>query len=156
MMVTDVRVVFNDVFAWDGWGGKFNLAAGKCRLCLFDLSGAADASLTLLKPFIAIATDLRTNGSNLKKVTVRSCCTHIATTLAQRFDIEPARMLFIEYYPRTSYGRNKEHTIAERFDLVDMVWQDEKALLPKWRPLEGPLLDTARSLLRIARESAPF
>jgi hypothetical protein len=150
--VNEARVVFNDVFTWDGWGGKFNLAAGKCRLCLFDLN----ASLTLLKPFIAIATDLRTNGSNLKKVTVRSCSTHIATTLAQRFDIEPARMLFVEYYPRTSYGRNKEHTIAERFDIVDMVWRDDKALHPKWRPLEGPLLETVRSLLWIAREAAPF
>ena len=154
--MSEARVVFNDVFAWDGWGGKFNLAAGKCRLCLFDLSGTRDASLTLLKPFIAIATDLRTNGSNLKKVTVRSCCTHIATTLAQRYDIEPARMLFVEYYPRTYYGRHKEHAIPERFDIVDMVWMDNKALHPKWRPLEGPLLETVRHLLGIARERAPF
>jgi hypothetical protein len=155
-MVNEARVMFNDVFDWDGWGGKFNLAAGKCRLCLFDLSGTQDASLTLLKPFIAIATDLRTNGSNLKKVTVRSCCTHIATTLARRFDIEPARMLFVEYYPRTLYGRHKEHTIRERFDIVDMVWLDDKALHPKWRTVEGPLLETVRSLLGIARETAPF
>jgi hypothetical protein len=154
--VNEARVVFNDIFTWDGWGGKFNLAAGKCRLCLFDLSGTTDASLTLLKPFIAIATDLRSNGSNLKKVTVRSCCTHIATTLTQRFEIEPGRMLFVEYYPRTCYGRDKEHTIPERFDIVDMVWCDDKALHPKWRPLDGPLLETARSLLGIAREAAPF
>ncbi|MDJ0781293.1 MAG: hypothetical protein QNJ22_04940 [Desulfosarcinaceae bacterium] len=150
------RVVFNDIFAWDGWGGRFNLAAGKCRLCLFDLSGTDDSSLTLLKPFIAIATDLRADGSNLKKVTVRACCTHIATTLARRFAIEPARMLFVEYYPRTHYGRQQEHTIPERYDIVDMVWQDEKALHPKWRPLEGPLLETVRSLLGIARKTAPF
>lgn len=155
-MVSGVRVVFNDIFAWDGWGGKFNLAAGKCRLCLFDLSDTADPSLTILKPFIAIATDLRSNGSNLKKVTVRSCCTHIATTLARRFDIEPARMLFVEYYPRTHYGRNREHTIPERFDVVDMAWMDDNALHPKWRPLEGPLLKTVRALLAIARQAAPF
>jgi hypothetical protein len=112
--------------------------------------------LTLLKPFVAIATDLRANGSNLKRVTVRSCCSHIATTLARRFDLEPSRMLFVEYYPRTRYGRNKEHTIPERYDIVDMVWQDDKALHPKWRPLEGPLLETVRDLLGIAREKAPF
>jgi hypothetical protein len=65
-------------------------------------------------------------------------------------------MLFVEYYPRTHYGRHKEHTIPERFDIVDMVWMDNKALHPKWRPLEGPLRETVRHLLGIARERAPF
>lgn len=154
--MNQARMVFNDIFAWDGWGGRFNLAAGKCRLCLFDLSDAQDVSLTLLKPFIAIAADLPTNGSNLKQVTVRACCTHIATTLAHRFSIEPARMLFIEYYARTHYGRDNEHTIPQRYDIVDMVWEDDKALHPKWRPLDGPLLETVRMLLGIARETKPF
>ena len=34
----DAVKLFDDVLHWEGYGGKFNLAAGRCRLRLFDLS----------------------------------------------------------------------------------------------------------------------
>jgi hypothetical protein len=75
--------IFDDVLIWEGYGGKFNLAAGRCRLRLFDLSKGDDESVPLLKPIIAVVSDLP--GDRLpamKKVSVRACISHVATTIA--------------------------------------------------------------------------
>lgn len=138
--------IFDDILNWDGYGGKFNLAAGRCRLRLFDISKDGEA-IPLLKPIIAIVSDLP--GDRLpamKKVSVRACISHIATTIVHRFKIDPGRMVLIEYYPRETYGQRSEKIIPERFDVVDLKWHGNKALFPGWRPLKPPLLDTVREL----------
>ena len=33
-------LIVDDVFAWEGWGGRLRLEAGKCRLKIFDLRKA--------------------------------------------------------------------------------------------------------------------
>jgi hypothetical protein len=39
------------------------------------------------------------------------------------------------------YGQHQEHTIAEKYDLVEFNWHRDKAIEPKWRTLKPPLLD---------------
>lgn len=140
--------IFDDIFLWDGYGGRFNLAAGRCRLRLFDLSKDRTEGISQLKPIIAVVSDLP--GDRLpamKKVSVRACISHVATTIIHRFKLDPARMLLVEYYPRETYGRQSEKVIPEKFDVVDLKWHGDKALFPNWRPLKPPLLDSVRALL---------
>ena len=75
------------------------------------------------------------------KMTVRSCCSHIATKVAKAQAIPPHRMQLIEHYPQVVYGEGGKQQIPLKFDVVELVWEGDKALHPKWRPLEGPLFD---------------
>ena len=140
--------LFDDVLHWDGYGGKFNLAAGRCRLRLFDLSTDKTETVAQLKPIIAIVSDLPgDNPAEMKKVTVRACISHVATTIVHRFKLDHNRMTLIEYYPRETYGQRSEKVIPAKFDVVDLKWHGDKALFPNWRPLPSPLLETVRDLI---------
>jgi hypothetical protein len=80
-------------------------------------------------------------------MSVRSCSGHIATSIARQFKIKPNQMLFIEYYPQTVYGQQREHKILEKYDLVEFSWHQDKAIEPKWRTLKSPLLDMVEELV---------
>ena len=140
--------LFDDVLYWEGYGGKFNLAAGRCRLRLFDLSKEKQHTVQQLKPIIAVVSDLPgDNPTEMKKVSVRACISHVATTIVHRFKLDHSRMLLVEYYPKATYGQQSEKVIPEKFDLVDLKWHGDKALFPSWRPLPAPMLDTVRQLI---------
>ena len=140
--------IFDDVFHWDGYGGKFNLIAGRCRLRLFDLSKQETSSVAQLKPIIAVVSDLPGDRQPaMKKVSVRACISHVATMIVQRFKVDHHRMVLVEYYPRETYGQNAEKVIPEKYDMVELKWHGDKALFPNWRPLQAPLLDTVKSLI---------
>jgi hypothetical protein len=140
--------IFDDVFAWEGYGGKFNLAAGRCRLRLFDLSDDKTAKVAQLKPIIAVVSDLPgDNLAALKMVSVRASISHVATTIVHRFKLDPVRMVLIEYYPRETYGMRAEKIIPAKFDRVDLKWHGDKALFPSWRPVKPPLLELVRTLI---------
>ena len=136
-------LIYDDIYSWEGWGGKLRLASGKCRLRVFDLKKGSKKGLTHLKPMIVIVADV--DGSPMS---VRSCSGHIATSIARQFKIKPQQMLFIEYYPQTVYGQQREHTISEKYDLVEFNWHQDKAIEPKWRTLEPPLLDMILELVK--------
>ena len=139
-------LIYDDLFRWEGWGGRLQLASGKCRLRLFDLKKGGRKNLAFLKQTIAVVTDV--SGS---KMSVRSCTSHVASKVSQQFDIDPARMLWVEYYPETTYGESGQFTIAERIDRVEFTWHDRKAIHPVWHPLTPPLRDIVKELI----ESAP-
>jgi hypothetical protein len=140
---------YDDILTWDGYGGKFNLASGRCRLRLFDLSAdASDGGVSLLKPIIAVVSDLPGDRApSMGTVSVRACISHVATTIVHRFKLDRSRMLLVEYYPKETYGRQSEKVIPEKYDVVDLTWHGDKALFPNWRPLKPPLLDTVRGLI---------
>jgi len=140
--------LFDDILVWEGYGGKFNLASGRCRLRLFDLSKDKNLTVQLLKPIVAVVNDLPGDDlSALKKVSVRACISHIATTIVHRFKLDRNRMLVVEYYPKTTYGHQSKKVIPEKFDMVDLKWHGDKALFPSWRPLTSPMLETVRQLV---------
>jgi hypothetical protein len=140
-------LIHDDIFQWEGWGGILKLASGRCRLRIYDLSRDKASRATLLKPMMVIVSDIGDNHSAFKSVSIRSCAGHIATSVVRQFQIDPNRMVFIEYYPRQTYGEQHEHLIDEKYDVVDFQWHDGKALHPKWRPLQPPLLDTVRAMI---------
>ena len=135
-------LIYDDIYSWEGWGGTLRLASGKCRLRIFDLKERNQKRLAHLRPVIVIATDVPDS-----RMSVRSCCGHIATSIVREFDIKPHRMLFIEYYPKTVYGEHKEHIISEKYDAVDFNWHDGKAIEPSWRALKPPLLEVIKELI---------
>jgi hypothetical protein len=139
-------LIYDDIYSWEGWGGSLRLASGKCRLQIFDLKKGDKKGLAHLRPIIVVATDVPES-----RMSVRSCCGHIASSVAREFKIKPHRMMFIEYYPQTVYGEHQDRVIAERYDLVDFNWQEDKAIEPKWRTLQPPLLDVVKALVESSK-----
>jgi hypothetical protein len=138
-----IMLTYDNVYSWDGWGGKLRLGNGKCRLRIFDLRKDQTAKgVSFLKPIIVVITDVPES-----KMTIRSCTGHIATCVTNDFKIDPSRMLWIEYYPQTTYGQQGERVIPERMEAVEFEWQEGKAIKPKWRPLAPPLLEAVKHLI---------
>jgi hypothetical protein len=140
-------LIYDEIYSWEGFGGVMRLASGKCRLRIFDLKKGDRQGLAHLRPMIIIASDVA--GS---RMSVRSCCGHIATGVARDFNIKPDRMMFIEYYPRTIYGEQQERVIAEKYDLVDFKWHEDKAIQPKWRTLKPPMSEVVKELLETIKK----
>ena len=136
-------LIHDDVFVWEGFGGQLRLGSGKCRLRIFNLEKTGSYELAYLRPYIVVASDVPES-----RMSVKSCVSHIATSVAKAFDIRSNRMVFVEFYPRTTYGPQNEHVIPERFDAVDFTWIGDKAMHATWRDLEQPLLDIVRGLMR--------
>ncbi len=135
-------LIYDDIYSWEGWGGRLRLASGKCRLRIFDLKERNKKGLAHLRPIIVIVSDVAES-----RMSVRSCCGHIATSITKEFNIKPSRMLFIEYYPETVYGEHREHVITEKYDVVEFNWHKDKAIEPKWRTLKPPLLDMIKEMV---------
>lgn len=140
-------LIHDDVFSWEGFGGMLDLASGRCRLRIFDLSKAEGRNIQLIKPMVVVVSDLPGRDTNFKKLSVRSCTSHIATCVVREFDMDPHRMVYLEYQPATTYGDRDQHQIPAKFDVVDFEWHDNRALHPKWRILQSPLLETVAGLI---------
>ena len=128
-------LIFDDVLTWEGFGGKLKLGSGKCRLRIFDLNKGDQKDVAHLKPMIVVASDLPDS-----RMSVRSCSSHIATTVVRQFNIPPHRMQFVEYYPQKSYGEDGRKIIPEMLEAVEFVWKENMALHPRLKPLGPPLL----------------
>jgi hypothetical protein len=135
-------IIYDDIFAWEGWGGQLRLASGKCQLRIYDLEKAKAKGLSHLRPIIVVVSDIAES-----PMSVRSCTGHIATNVTQQFNIDPERMLFIEYYPETAYGQRNKHVIPEKYDVVEFTWHEGRAIEPKWRTLKPPLLDVIKEIV---------
>ncbi len=147
-------LIFDDVYAWEGWGGALQLQAGRCRLRIFDLRKGPSKKVVLFKPVIALVSELPSEAGKKKNfLSLRSCIGHIATRVSEEFSLDPQRTMWVEYYPARHYGPNNEKCIPERFDRVRFRWRDGKALQPAWEPLEGPLRDMLRQLQTTGRLS---
>jgi hypothetical protein len=145
-------LIHDDLFAWEGFGGVYQLAAGRCRLRIFDLSKGEHSKVAHIKPVIVVVTDTPGSHSQYKQISVRSCASHVATSVAARFKIDPHRMTYVEYYPASTYGDKNQHVIPAKYDVVDFAWFEDKALHPKWRPLAPPLLETVVQLIAESEE----
>ena len=141
-------LIHDDIFAWEGFGGVLDLASGQCRLRIFDLNRSKENMVMHIKPIVTVVADLPDHESRSKTpMSVRSCTSHIATCVVRDFDIDPQRMVYVEYYPPSTYGDKQQHHIPEKFDAVDFVWHGRKAMHPKWRVLQPPLLDVVSDLM---------
>lgn len=135
-------LIHDDIFSWKGWGGKLSLGSGKCRLRIYDLKDRKAEGLTLLKPIIVLVSDVPDS-----KMPVRSAVSHVATLVVEEFSLKPHRMLWVEYYPESRYGKDGARLIPEKFDIVEFAWHQGKAMHPTWRELTPPLLDEIKKLI---------
>jgi len=134
-------IITDETYSWEGWGGKLKLGSGSCRLRIYDLKKGDEKGLAHLRPIIIVVSDVPES-----TMSVKSCAGHIATSVTRDYDIDPNRMVWIEYCPSSTYGVRQENTIPERYEAVEFVWHDDKALHPKWRPLNPQLLDIVKEL----------
>jgi hypothetical protein len=135
-------MIHDDIYSWQGWGGKLKLGSGSCRLRIFDLKKGDASGLAHLRPIIVVVSDIPEG-----RMSVRSCSGHIATNVTRDFKIDPHRMVWVEYYPEKRYGVNDERVIPEQFQNVEFVWHEDKAINPKWRPLNPLMVDIIKPLL---------
>ena len=140
------KTLHNKIFYWDGFGGHFKLASGSCLLRVVYL--IKDKSIPVARPFIIITEDILETEPSKKnnKLSMRSCVAHIATKVTQKFSIDPRRMLWLEYYPESIYGINKEKCIPEQYDVVNFTWEAKKAFHPQFRTLKSPVLDQVKKI----------
>jgi hypothetical protein len=136
-------LIYDDIYAWSGWGGKLKLGSGKCRLRIYDLKKGSHRGLMHLRPIIVVVSDVEDS-----KISVRSCSSHIATLVTKTFNIDPLRMLWVEYSPEHKYGAGDTHFIPEKLDAVEFSWHGDKAIQPKYRPLMPSLLDEIKKLIQ--------
>lgn len=140
-------LIFDDEYAWEGWGGLLRLEAGKCRLKIFDLRQVPASGVVPLKTFVVIVSEAPlAPGEKKRFVSLRSHIGHIATLVARQFKLDRPRTLWVEFYPEQRYGVNDEKVIPERYDEVNFTWREDRALEPRWTPLKPPLLDMVRQL----------
>jgi len=139
-----MMLLYNGIYHWKGWGGKLQLASGKCRMRIYDLTKGSQDGVVLLKSVVVVLTDVPRE--KITDMTVKSCASHIATSVTRQFSIDPQRMLWAEYYPKVTYGKDNRKVIPEKYEAVEFIWHDNKALNPKWRLLEPPLSDVIRDL----------
>lgn len=118
------------------------LASGKCRMRIFNLKKSNEKGLDYIRPIIVVVSD--TAGS---KMSIKTCSGHIATKITGEFEIDPSRMLYVEYYPAIIYGEKDEKLIPERYDAIEFTWHEDKAIKPKWRTLKSPLVDLIKRLM---------
>lgn len=135
-------LIYDDTFYWEGFGGRLKLGSGKCHLKIFDLNKGDLKDIAHLKPIVVVALDLSDS-----KMSVRSCSSHIVSTVVQRFDIAPHRIQFVEYTPQKFYGEGNQKVIPETFEAVEFTWKGNKALHPRIKPLGAPLLDLLKKRL---------
>jgi len=140
-------LIYDDVYAWDGWGGLLRLEAGKCRLKVFDLGKAPAESVVPMKSVIVIVSEAPLESGEKKRfVSLRSLIGHIATLVTREFKLDRQRTLWVEHYPEQRYGERNEKVIPERYDKVQFTWRQDRAFGPKWSPLKPPILDTVQQL----------
>ena len=137
-------LIYNGLYRWKGWGGKLQLASGKCRMRIYDLTKGEKDGVVLLKPIVVVLAD--EPREKINDMTVKSCASHIATLVTKQFGLDPDRMLWVEYYPQVAYGKDNANVIPEKYEAVEFTWHGNKALNPKWRLLELPLADMVKDL----------
>lgn len=136
-------LIHDDIYSWEGWGGKLKLGSGSCRLRIYDLTkGNTKKGLAHIRPVIVIVSDIPES-----KISVKSCVSHVATCVVRDFRIDRHRTLWVEYYPASTYGMNDELMIPERFDTVEFEWHDDSAMHPKWRPLNPQMAENLKNMI---------
>jgi len=134
-------LIHDGIYDWPGFGGRLKLASGRCRLRIYDLSTESPgAKAAHLRPTIVLVSDVP--GS---RMSVRSCAGHVATCVSREFAIPPGRMMVVEHYPQSIYGQQGERVIPEKYEAVEFKWTEGGAIRPKWRTLQGPILEAIKA-----------
>lgn len=141
-------LIHDDIYSWEGFGGKLRLGSGSCRLRIYDLKKGYTRGLAHLRPFIVVVSDIPGG-----RMSIKSCAGHIATYVTKEFNIKPHRMLWVEYYPEKKYGKENVRTIPERFEGVEFVWHEDKAIHPRAKPLNSTMLKLVKELMGESQES---
>lgn len=140
-----MEIIYDGIHKWDGWGGTFRLGSGKCRLRLLNLKSDTAKGLIFLKPMIAVVSDVPES-----RLSVRSCTAHIAASIAEKFNIDVRRFMYVEYYPESNYGPQKERRQPARYDVAEFTWHTESAPEVKWHPLKEDLLELIETYMKNA------
>lgn len=135
-----MEIIYDGIHEWQGWGGALRLGSGKCRLRLLTLKGNTAKGLIPLKSTVAIVSDLPES-----RLSVRACPAHIVASIAEKFHIDVRRIMYVEYYPGSSYGRpHQEHTLPARFDVAEFIWHKNNTPQVKWHSLKADVLEVVK------------
>lgn len=145
-------LIYDDIYSWDGWGGKLKLASGRCHMKIYDLRQREQTGVALLKPFVVVVSDLPFEKQGPNQMTVKSCAGHIATRVVREFKIDPHRMVWVEHYRLTPEDKGVAYA-RERFEEAEFTWTDSGAISPRWKPLNPALEKQLRRWLDDSAEN---
>jgi hypothetical protein len=140
-----MEIIYDGIHEWEGWGSALRLGSGKCRLRLFTLKSDTAKGLISLKSTVAVVSDLPDS-----PLSVRSCAPHISASIAEKFNIDIRRVMYVEYYPESSYGQKKERTLPARYDVADFTWHKKNAPEIKWHSLNADVLEIVEKYINTA------
>jgi hypothetical protein len=135
-------LVYEGIYRWEGSAAGCGSRAAAAGCGSTTSPGGHRRRWPFLRPILVLVADVPES-----PLSVRSCAGHLATSIARDFAIAPSRMLYVEHVPESRYGREGEHVIPEEFVAVDFTWTEGGAMHPRWRTLQGPLLEAVRDLL---------
>lgn len=131
-----MKLIYDGIHEWEGWGGTLRLGSGKCRLRLFELASDTAKNLVSLKSTVAVVSDVPDS-----TLSVRSCSTHVVVSIAEKYNIDVRRIMYVEYYPPSVFGPHQERSLPKRFEVADFTWYEHNAPQVKWRSLNTDLIE---------------
>ncbi|MEE4357935.1 MAG: hypothetical protein V2I97_15815 [Desulfococcaceae bacterium] len=140
-------LIYDDIYTWDGWGGKFKLAGGRCGLRLFDLKKRSPEGIAHLKRYIAVVRDIPFEKQGPNQMSIKSCAGHIATGVVRDFQIDPTRMIWIEHYPEDPENHRLRYPQKERFEEVEFEWKEKGALRVQSRKPSPAVTELVKQLI---------
>ena len=138
-----MEIIYDGIHEWEGWGGAFRLGSGKCRLRLLKLKSDAAKGLIFLKSAVAVVSDLPES-----RLSVRSCAAHIAASIAEKFDIDIRRIMYVEDYPESCYGLHNERRLPALYDVAEFTWGASNAPRVKWHSLKADVLEVIEKYIK--------
>src|SRR5258708_23620118 len=119
--------MYNNLYNYSGKQtvifGKFNEEQPVPSHCHLKISKHNDQ-------YIVIATELGTN----EGMSITNAAEFLATKVAQEFDLDPSKTVFIEHYSDESFENMKSKT-EETYNQVTFTWENGEASDPQWRRL---------------------
>lgn len=115
------KKVWDVIHRYEPWPGN----KSQCRVRIYT---HGDQNLVILEEM---------NGNQGMSVTNYS--EELATELARKYRLDPAKTTWIEHYPKGLWYREKD--TPEEWDVITYAWENGKASDPHWRRIAGEQLE---------------
>ena len=138
--------LYNGPFEWENDAPGIHHQRWQCHLHVFNLDQVPELDFKLIRPIAVVATMISENDQP-GNTSIRSFAHHIATKACADFDLDPTRILFVEYVAPREFGRVERRHLPARFFAGDFRWHNGRAMYPHWQELEDPLKTTIQQLL---------
>ena len=138
--------LYNGPFEWENDAPGIHHQRWQCHLHVFNLDQVPDLDFKMTRPMAVVATAIKEHDQPGNK-SIRSFAHQILTKACEDFQLDPARVMFVEYVAPREFGRKESRQLPARLFAGDFRWHNGRAMYPHWQELENPLKTTIQQLL---------